>query len=185
MRQAAVSAIVKAAVVAFLLGGTASSHAAIVTWDVSAAFNDGGFANGSFQFDSDKFALTGNGLGDFDIVTTPGSAVAGANYISGFFISSAQSTPFSTSITNSLGQLILQHTLPLTDSGGVVPLTAGTEDFGGLASRYIIGGQLIGQVPEASQWAMITIGVLFVAGGRLLRSFSGRKATTRLPPLAQ
>jgi len=169
MRQVAVSAIVRLAVVAALFGGTTRLHAALITWDVNATFDDGGSATGFFQFDSDKFAATGNGLGDFDILTTRGSELSGANYASGFFITNAESTPFSTSITNSLGHLILQHRLPLTDSGGIIPLTEGTEDFGGLASRAIVVGQLVAQVPEASQSTMIAVGALLLAGGLFFR----------------
>jgi len=136
---------------------------------VDATFSDGGRALGSFQFDNDKFATTGNGLGNFDILTTRGSLLAGVEYLTGLFISSANATRFATSITiatstNNLGpQLTLQHTAPLSDSGGVIQLTGGTENFMGIA-RTILAGELVGEVPEASQVIFLVLGLAGMAG---------------------
>jgi len=144
-----------------------SGHSAVVTWNVTGIFDDGARIGGFFQFDSDKFAATGNGIGNFDILTTRGSVLAGAEYLSGFLISDAKATPLLIDITNSLGRLVLQHAIPLSDAGGLIPLTSGAEDFGGVDSRAIRAGELVGSVPEPSQWMYFILGLTAIVGTML------------------
>jgi len=93
-----------------------------VTWKLTASFDDEGRATGFFQFDNDKFQMSGNGLGIFDIVTTRGGKLAGTEYATGLFRSEGDATPFAMNITNDLGHLSFLHRLPLSDAGGIVSL---------------------------------------------------------------
>jgi len=102
--------------------------------------------------------MSGNGLGIFDIVTTRGGKLAGTEYATGLFRSEGDATPFAMNITNDLGHLSFLHRLPLSDAGGIVSLDGGTEEFGILASRSVVRGELVGQVPEASQLIFLLIG---------------------------
>jgi len=154
-------------VVASLLGclvAATSAGAAVVTWEVDATFDDGGRAAGFFQFDGAAFAGGGNGLGKFDIVTTRGSNLSGTEYASGLFITSAEATRFATNITNNLGQLSLLHTIPLSDAGGTIDLTGGSENFGNLASRALVSGKLVGMIPEASTFTFLALGLVGIVG---------------------
>jgi len=155
--------------IAFLLCLVAATagRAAVVTWNVTGTFDDGGSIGGFFQFDSDEFAATGNGIGNFDILTTRGSVLAGAEYLSGFLISDAKATPLLIDITNSLGRLVLQHAIPLSDAGGQIPLTSGAENFGGVDSRTIFAGHLERSVPEPSQWMYFILGLTAIVGTML------------------
>jgi len=146
-----------------------AAHAAVVTWNVDATFNDGGHATGFFEFDSAKFAATGNGLGNFDILTTRGNLIAGTEYLSGFLVSSALATRFATDITNDLGHLALMNASALPDVGGTVRLAGGQENFGSLAARIVVAGQLVSEVPEASQVTFMIVVAAGLAAALFLR----------------
>jgi hypothetical protein len=73
MYQSAVLALVAA-----LFGVGTASHAAIVTWNLNATFDDGGTATGFFAFDFDEEFIPVLSASRWDIKMTPGTSIASA-----------------------------------------------------------------------------------------------------------
>src|SRR5271165_2611169 len=92
-----------------------------ITWDLSASFDDGGSASGSFFYDA-----VSNTFSAIHITTTPGAAFPGATYttLSGAFGSSNTGMLLGASSGDLAGTdlLFLMFGLDLTNLGGTVPV---------------------------------------------------------------
>src|SRR6202008_1301356 len=94
-----------------------------VTWTLTASFNDGGTASGSFNYD----AIT-NTYSAIDVITTTGTTLLGTTYTTLSYLATDSSTGLtlgvsSGDITNT-SFLFLLFNAPLTNAGGLtVPLS--------------------------------------------------------------
>jgi len=77
-------------------------------------FKDGGNAIEFFEFDSGRFAATGDGLGNFDIIAKGGSLTAGDRISLRVSDIGCHCHPVLHSMTNNLEQFSFQHSMPLS-----------------------------------------------------------------------
>lgn len=157
----------------------ASASAAPIQWFLNEVeFSDGAFATGSFTWDANSQAMT-----DWSITVSGGNPIAGTEAltsetylsegiinISGAFIpgrqGAAESLPSFSILDTRVRHLYLSVQDVLTDVGGTVLLTLGTQDFVSSEhirfphsdvgeSRLITRGSLVSAVPlPAAIWLL-------------------------------
>lgn len=173
-----------------LVLGAMPSAATLVTWYLDGVtFDDGGSASGSFIFDADTVTYSG-----VSISTTPGSAFTGALYdyeIAGtaIYFYALRSFDLPTFIGDPF--FLLGYSSPLTNAGGVIPLSispeglcndAGCFEFsnfrqtnGGSVTTTQPGGGA-GEVPEPSTFTLflLAMATLFLFRWRSLKHKTAR-----------
>ena len=157
-----------AGVMGLALAGAAA--AAPVNWTVNATFADTSTMTGTFTYDAATDAVTNVNVTRNATLYTAGTA-NGTDTVIWFYVPSGG--------PDETGQptVAFQVGTPMTDAGGVLPITSkgygvcfsancflltGTVEVGGPGDQ--ISGAVAPTIPTLSEWAMILFGLLLAGG---------------------
>jgi hypothetical protein len=147
---------------ALLAVNAVPAEASVIDWTLqNVTFDDGGTASGTFSTDSTTGYVT-----DIDIITTPGTKLAGAAYDDSVEVYNDFWPPNSFLLRNvaAFFDLELAFVDPLTTAGtDLLALQRASYECRNCSpSRIIVSGEAVSAVPEPATLAILSTGLLFL-----------------------